>query len=215
MVFKVKDAPLLGANTDEEITEFIDQYVSTAVPDAAFDAEMHNNALLYQQHGHRPSCQKKKMGKEATERLAALDRDKDLSVEQRKRMKTVAEEDGQCRFDYPKPPVKKTWIDYETVKVDGKDVDARVVLEAKKTEWREEAKRAGLSDEATDIRVRKKGMAYLQASKVSIHYKRDPGDPCTNNYNSAMLRCWGANMDLQYCVNARGLLAYVCRCHFN
>ena len=58
-----------------------------------------------------------------------------------------------------------------------------------------------LSDYAEAIALSSKGN--------TIVLKRDPCECNINNYNPAIMKAWGANMDIQYVLNAHACVMYV------
>ena len=46
----IKDAPVYGVNSDEEVCEFIDKYISCSIPSISEDEELHNLVVRCQTH---------------------------------------------------------------------------------------------------------------------------------------------------------------------
>ena len=52
--------------------------------------------------------------------------------------------------------------------------------------------------------------ALKHATKTStIFLKRNCAETCINNYNSQILKCWRANIDLQYVTSPYAAIAYI------
>ena len=54
------DAPKIDENEDSEIIEFIDKYITCALPDETKYPEMSNLVKKVQTHHHATTCRKKK-----------------------------------------------------------------------------------------------------------------------------------------------------------
>ena len=56
----IVDAPKIDENEDSEVVEFIDKYITCALPDATKYPEMSNLVKKVQTHHHTATCRKKK-----------------------------------------------------------------------------------------------------------------------------------------------------------
>ena len=56
----IADAPKIDENEDSEVSEFIDKYITRALPDATKYPEMSNLVKKVQTHHHTATCRKKK-----------------------------------------------------------------------------------------------------------------------------------------------------------
>ena len=56
----IVDAPKIDENEDSEVVEFIDKYITCALPDATKYPEMSNLVKKVQTHHHTTTCRKKK-----------------------------------------------------------------------------------------------------------------------------------------------------------
>lgn len=54
-----KDAPTLDKNTDEEVINFVDKYISCKIPDEETDKELYKLVTSRQKHHHTSTCKKK------------------------------------------------------------------------------------------------------------------------------------------------------------
>ena len=202
--YRVKDAPVLGENSEEEICEFIDKHITTEMPDASIPAQEKLQELVdsVQQHHHRKTCQKKKATKEDKARIAAVEKDPTLPADVKKKTMKHMLADAQCRFHYPRQERPQTRLVYEPLTIGkGKDKikrDPRDVLKEKMADWEREGLEAGMSPEQATMHVRTKRRNFLQSCKITVEYKRSKADLYTNMYNSGILRAWGANMDIQF-----------------
>ena len=62
MVVWVKDAPNLDENTDDEVTEFVDKYISCEIPPES-DTELREIVCSVQTHSHKHTKSCRKTGK--------------------------------------------------------------------------------------------------------------------------------------------------------
>lgn len=60
-IFWIEDAPKFEENSDEEVVEFIDRYVTCEIPDQTEDRELHDIVMAVQQHSknHSKTCKKR------------------------------------------------------------------------------------------------------------------------------------------------------------
>ena len=56
----IVDAPKIDENEDSEVVEFIDKYITCALPDETKHPEMSNLVKRVQTHHHTTTCRKKK-----------------------------------------------------------------------------------------------------------------------------------------------------------
>ena len=175
----IKDAPKFGTDRVEEVVEFIDKYQTCAIPDN--DPELHDLVQL-QSHVHSSSCMRK----------------------------------GSCRFHIPKLPSPATLISTEP-----KEEQDRKT----KVNWA-----YGIFKQINNITMEINSFEnvtlkqLLQIANVSIDdymealhtskrgstvvLKRQPKEMNINNYNSAILKAWKANMDIQYILDAYACVMY-------
>ncbi|XP_071150937.1 uncharacterized protein, partial [Mytilus edulis] len=189
-LFWIKDAPLLDTHDDKTVCDFVDKYVTCDLPDVIVDPELHEIVTHVQQHSknHSKSCAKK---------------------------------GTKCRFNFPRPPSENTFIS-RTPSTTGptvqrsskqthsfaKDVLLRLWntinnanLEHITTENLFTA--AGISQEEFE------SASNILTKRTNITLKRKPADSWINQYNPSLLRCWNANMDLQYITDAYSCVMYI------
>ena len=173
MLLWIKDAPKIGQNDVKKILEFIDNHVSCE------KSSQKSQLINLQVHSHSRTCKKNN--------------------------KPI------CRFNFPIPPM----IETATLEPLPEDTDvesarkhrchwdkiANFLKKFKKDmqdlEFGDFLKELGLSLEDYILAIR----SSLKSKKLFL--KRQPGEVYVNNYNSVILECWRANMDLQY----------ICMCH--
>ncbi|XP_053178284.1 uncharacterized protein LOC128361756 [Scomber japonicus] len=197
-LFWVENAPKIGSNTDQEVIDFIDKYVTCELPPENDD--MHEVVSNVQMHSkkHSKSCKKKRT---------------------------------TCRFNFPRPPSNKTFIckpkteeqqqqdktNIEQQQSNVKTCDA----EAKAKEIMSKVKLALSNEETTfdsvDALFSSIGInqsifekAYqLTTKKTSVIHKRNVNDVWVNQYNKDLLRCWNANLDIQFVCDPYSCVVYI------
>ncbi|XP_062577465.1 uncharacterized protein LOC134239308 [Saccostrea cucullata] len=189
-LYWVENAPKFDEDDEETVCDFIDRYITCALPSENDDSELRRIVLGVQQHSknHSKSCKKK---------------------------------GTDCRFNFPRPPSQRTFItrqceeeekDTETdgkfCKSQAKDILLHVwneVLndenECKTTE--EMFMNMGLSQDLYEKAHR------LLSAKTSTILRRNPDEMWTNQYNSCLLKCWDANMDIQYILDPFSCIVYI------
>ena len=174
-VIWVKDAPRFGIDSDSDVVNFIDQYVTCAKPE---DGKLRELVLLLQEHKHSSYC---KHGK-------------------------------TCHFHFPQPPspitlIAKSDFDQNQLKSAQETLAKvrKVLIDNNNSDTTLEQLlgTAGveLKDYMTALQMSSKGSTVL--------LKRNPDECKVNNYNSAVMLAWQANMDIQYVLNAYACVMYV------
>ncbi|XP_077364609.1 uncharacterized protein LOC144009028 isoform X1 [Festucalex cinctus] len=202
--FWIFNAPLIDKNTDDEVCEFIDKYVTCELPSE--DEALLDIVTSVQEHSkqHTKSCKKKN---------------------------TV------CRFNYPRPASSRTFISRKKTDENDKkqckckvDKDALAKCACKNEEQQESIRAAeimtavktALSDknasfdsvehlfESLGINQETFEDAYQRFSRnTHVVLKRDVKAVWVNPYNKSLLKCWNANMDIQYVIDAYACIVYI------
>ncbi|XP_029976984.1 uncharacterized protein LOC115409845 isoform X4 [Salarias fasciatus] len=203
-LFWVENAPKIGRNTDQEVIDFIDKYVTCDLPPESDD--LHEVVSSVQMHSkkHSKSCKKK---------------------------------GTPCRFNFPRPPSNKTFLckakteqqqqqqqqeqqdnsngaqqqtDVKTT--DPATVAKEIIRKVKVALSNEEATfdsvDALFSSMGIDQSVFEKAM-QLTTKKTSVVLKRNVDDVWVNQYNKDLLRCWNANLDIQFVCDAYACVVYI------
>ncbi|XP_071153509.1 uncharacterized protein [Mytilus edulis] len=189
-LFWIEDAPLLDKADDQTVCDFVDKYVTCELPDNTVDPELHEIVSSVQQHSkhHTKSCKKK---------------------------------GTTCRFHFPRPPSEKTFISRRQSLADPqlkkppqqlKD-HAQSVLHNLWTIINNE----NLGDITTDRLFAAAGITQKDLEDASniltkrntVTLKRSPSDLWINQYNPDLLRCWNANMDIQFITDAYSCVMYI------
>ncbi|XP_048256969.1 uncharacterized protein LOC125382713 [Haliotis rufescens] len=203
-LFWVENAPKVDDDNDESVTSFIDKYVTCDMPSVENDEELFDIVNSVQKHSKRHS-------------------------------KTCKKNGTTCRFNFPRPPSNETFISRaggldnkpkdvvpKTLKQCCEDLfnmkfmsipDAQRIL---KLIWQ------GLTNdeqtfESVDALFSAIGISQdifqlacdTLSKKTNVVMKRNPNDVWVNQYNADLLRCWNANMDIQYIVDAYSCVVYI------
>ena len=181
MLIWLEDAPVYGCSDDNDVTTFIDKIITCKKLDS--DPEL---ALLVnrQIHRHCQTCRKKSK--------------------------------AECRFNFPQPPMKSTTILHPL----GDDVSQTEIRKHKDT-WKNISKHLNGMKEGEDITfdqllinlnfTEQNYHLAIQSSLNSptIFLRRNPNELRVNNYNSACLKAWRANMDIQFALDVYACAAYI------
>ncbi|CAG2215742.1 unnamed protein product [Mytilus edulis] len=189
-LFWIKDAPLLDTHDDKEVCDFVDSYVTCDLPSESADPELHEIVSSVQQHSksHSKSCAKK---------------------------------GTECRFNFPRPPSKNTFISRTSTQsgpsvqkpskqrlVFAKDILLRLWKTVNNTNIENISTQnlfiaAGITQEEFET------ASNVLTKRTTVTIKRKPADIWINQYNPTLLRCWNANMDLQYITDAYSCVMYI------
>ena len=124
---------------------------------------------------------------------------------------------GNCRFNFPKFPIKQTCI----LKAFKNDINSHSLKKYKYNYERilnyfNESKTYPSSIDAFLKELNLKYDDYIlairssiQKKEIEIFFKREPNEVRINNYNISILKAWEANIDLQYITNAYACVMYI------
>ncbi|XP_026113641.1 LOW QUALITY PROTEIN: uncharacterized protein LOC113092282 [Carassius auratus] len=202
-LFWVENAPQVDREDDDEVAAFVDRYVTCEMPPED-ETEMHEIVSTVQQHSkrHAKTCRKKG---------------------------TI------CRFNFPRPPSKNTFItrSRQTDKNEKTTDDGQCESKDKRVNYSKE-----ISKELAESIMKKVRECLLNSDavfdsvdsmfasiginqeifecaynkmtkKTNVVLKRKPSDVWVNQYNKDLLRCWNANMDIQFVVDAYSCIVYI------
>ncbi|KAI8503435.1 hypothetical protein Bbelb_184060 [Branchiostoma belcheri] len=129
-----------------------------------------------------------------------------------------------CRFGFPKPPVKQTFLcgpvalqdltEEDLASLPARKGQAEAVL---KKFWDVLDKKSEPEKCCTDDLLKEAKMTTAQfceafnlmATRKQVVLRREPKDMWVNNYNPHLLRAWNANMDIQYVLDAYSCVRYI------
>ena len=202
-LFWIENAPKIDKNTDEEVIQFIDTYVTCELPSQ--DEPLKDIVTSVQQHSKRHS-------------------------------KTCKKNNTVCRFNFPRPATSSTFIcrssedqclaecscnltPCECVKLESlaekkekKEFAVKILNSVKKALSDENVIFESLEKlfESLGINQAIFEAAYkLVGRKTHVVLQRQIGEVWINQYNKPLLKCWNANMDIQYVVNAYACVVYI------
>ena len=179
----VVGAPKIDENTDNEVTEFIDKYITCSLPDATAYPELNALVNKVQTHHHTTTCRKKK-GVTCRFNAPWPPSEKTLIVRGNENI-------DKTKFSKCKKLVDKVLSNVIQIN------DLSNVTEAEVLE---------LSDVSADEYYN--ALKYIQV-KVSIIYKRKPSEVNTGPYNTVILSLLKSNMNIQFVTGVYAMLTYL------
>ncbi|XP_065926121.1 uncharacterized protein [Magallana gigas] len=189
-LYWVEDAPKLGEDSEERVCEFIDKYVTCSLPPEDAEQELRQTVLSVQQHSknHSKSCRKK---------------------------------GTECRFNFPRPPSERTFIAERCeeeaeclhTSVQMNTAEAKDILLMVWNKVLEDSSASQTTEEIfTDLSLSQEEYEIAHqalTSRTTTILKRDPEEMWTNQYNECLLKCWDANMDIQYVLDPFSCIVYI------
>ncbi|XP_034553964.1 uncharacterized protein LOC117823040 isoform X1 [Notolabrus celidotus] len=209
-LFWIENAPKIDKDSDEEVVAFIDKYVTCELPSE--DEELLDIVKSVQQHSkrHSKTCKKNKtvcrfnFPRPASGRTF-IARGKSLE-DLKKTCKCRVEKTGSLAVCTCKSQIDK---DSEKRMRD----HAADILAAVKKALSDENRSFGSLDELFDslgITQRAFERAYkLFSRNTHVVLKREVNEVWVNQYSKPLLKCWNANMDIQYVVDAYACVVYI------
>ncbi|XP_073696195.1 uncharacterized protein [Garra rufa] len=199
-LFWVENAPQVDRDDDDEVVAFVDQYVTCEMPSEQ-QQEMHEIVSSVQQHSKRHA-------------------------------KTCKKKGTACRFNFPRPPSKNTFItrnnqiddnenatddktkdkNANTSKAISKELAETIMKKVRECLLNSDAVFDSVDSMFASIGINQEifECAYNKMSKkTNVVLKRKPTDIWVNQYNKDLLRCWNANMDIQFVVDAYSCIVYI------
>ncbi|XP_073671989.1 uncharacterized protein [Paramisgurnus dabryanus] len=203
-LFWVENAPQVDRDDDDKVVKFVDQYVTCEMPSE--EDEMYEIVNNVQQHSKRHS-------------------------------KTCKKKGTTCRFNFPRPASKNTFITRSCQNDENEDENQPDnIKRVKKSKKMNNCKQ--IPKEIAEVIVKKVKECLLNTDivfdsvdslfetvginqelfeaaynkmtkKTSVLLKRKPCDIWVNQYNRDLLRCWNANMDIQFVVDAYSCIVYI------
>ena len=202
-LFWIEDAPKLHTNTDADVADFIDSYVTCENPPD--DEELHEIVNSVQTHskGHSKSC--KKGSKEC-------------------RFNFPRPPSAETFVCHPQPENIKS-VDPNMSEKEYDEVIRHNQMEAKRKDIAKELltkvwkfiKESDSKELSTDQLFEKIGITQEQFEEANniitkssnIVLKRNPNETWINQYNKQLLSCWNANMDIQFITDAYACVVYI------
>ncbi|XP_055084859.1 uncharacterized protein LOC117386041 [Periophthalmus magnuspinnatus] len=180
-LFWIENAPKLGVNTDEEVVQFVDKYVTCELPS---DPDLLEKVTSVQQHSKRHSKTCKKNNKvcrfnfprPVSARTFIKQKDPDSEP-------LVTKEEAEFIMSV----LKNAIVDENNLCLSAEELFASL----------------GLSQFTFEQ------VYSVLDGHTHIVLKRDVAETWINNYNEKLLTCWNANMDIQYVVDAWACVVYI------
>ena len=200
MVAWVKNAPKLNENSEEEVIEFVDKYITCEIPPES-DKELHDIVTSVQMHSKRHTKSCRKTGKvcryyfpkppsnntfictptDMTDPIEGNEDDPDYVEAVNKRMSDKKE---------AKETLEKLW----ELLQENEDTETTVT---------EVLNCLGISQSQLEADL------ALVSNRQTIYLKRRIQDQWVNNYNKDLIRCWNGNMDIQYVLDPYACAMYI------
>ncbi|XP_058494640.1 uncharacterized protein LOC131465769 [Solea solea] len=210
-LFWIENAPKIDENTDEEVVQFIDKYVTCELPSQ--DEGLLDIVTSVQQHSkrHSKTCRKNKtvcrfnFPRPASSQTFVCRTTEDEASKNMCQCKNVDVNTNQvictCGKQGQDKPEK---MDKEL---------ASNILKAIKSALSNE----DLTFDTTENLFQSLGInqalfeaAYKRcARKTHVVLKRQPNEVWINQYSKPLLKCWNANLDIQYVVDAYACIVYI------
>lgn len=184
-LFWVEDAPKLLEDGKQAVCDFIDKYVTCSIP--LQDEELHQTVLQVQQHSKKHSKSCRKGGKE-------------------------------CRFNFPRPPSSQTFIsslfednddETEMEKIQAKNILLIIWEKIQNQQLEEGTTTEDLLDSLQLTQDIYEKAHNVVTSKQTVVLKRNPNELWINQYNPYLLKCWDANLDIQFVLDPFSCIVYV------
>ena len=182
MLIWLENAPEFGEDSDNKVTSFIDNIITCEKP-------VHNPELLElvnrQIHRHSHTCRKKFK--------------------------------NESRFNYPQPPMRETVILYPFAE----DEIPASEIRSHKDLWKnvnqylndlKEGIQITFDNLLLDLGITEGDYVLAVRSSINaptVFLKRSPNELRINNYNSACLTAWRANIDIQFVLDVYACTVYI------
>ncbi|XP_062409039.1 uncharacterized protein LOC134100005 [Sardina pilchardus] len=184
-LFWVENAPKIDKESDDEVAQFIDTYITCEIPPKT-DAELYEVVSSVQRHStrHSKTCRKKNTvcrfnfprPPSSCTFITRGGNCEDLSGNDDNTSASTIIKDVKTALTMPDMNFDTADAFFESLGID-----------------------QGLFEKAYNICSKKK----------SVVLKRNPGDIWVNQYNKELLRAWQGNMDIQYVTDAFSVVVYI------
>ncbi|XP_071958642.1 uncharacterized protein [Antedon mediterranea] len=189
MLVWVENAPVFDEDEDKKVIDFVDKYISCAVPCQIVDPEMNEIVTSVQIHSKRHSKSCKKKGTNCRFNFPRQPSERTFVM-------------------------RPTIVDKNSDDNDDGDANkqAQELLTSVKNalaneETYQSAKELFQSLDITQSTYEDANNCITNEEKIVL--KRNPQDAWVNQYNPSLLRAWNANMDIQYITSVYACVTYV------
>ena len=208
MVVWVKNAPILDENTDEEVTNFADKYISCEIPPET-DTELHDIVCSVQTHSqtHTKSC--RKTGKTCRFNFPRPPSNRTFICRGTVVSESHEQDDNPCNDDVVNEQkhdscIEAKKLEQKNAKETLKNVwDLLLDKERQFTTFNDVLEAAGISQDEFEENL------STCTNRQTIYYKRRIEEQWINNYNPHLIRAWNGNMDIQYVMDPYSCVMYI------
>ena len=231
-LFWVKDAPKLIEDDPSAVCNFIDQYVTCKLPSKSDDSELHDIVSSVQQHSknHSKSCKKKgnvcrfNFPRPPSQRTFIStkpetelhEQTSDNAESKRELQRKTAEQKAETESNEQKGDAKIECT-CDSHSIDGEQTH---MAEQEAKELLSKVWNAVLSQDQISTckqlfqklgidQIRYQAAHDIMTRRQCVILKRDPGEVWINQYNPHLLRCWDANMDIQFVLDPFSCIVYI------
>ncbi|XP_029910642.1 uncharacterized protein LOC115361416 [Myripristis murdjan] len=205
-LFWIEGAPQIDKNTDEEVIEFIDRYVTCELP--SDDDTLLDTVSSVQTHSkrHSKSCRKHKttcrfnFPKPVTARTFIC-RMRECKCDKNKKT-------GEAESNSENKPACKCFEDRDRMP---KEFAHKILEDVKKAVERD-VPPASVEDLFRSLRINQEifERAYRRLEKKhKVVYRRGVNEVWVNQYSKKLLKCWNANMDISFVTDAYAVVIYI------
>ncbi|XP_033847315.1 uncharacterized protein LOC117393232 [Periophthalmus magnuspinnatus] len=210
-LFWIEDAPEIGKNTDEEVVQFIDKYITCEIP--TLDHQLAETVTSVQQHSQRHSKTCKKKNTACRFNFPRPVSERTFITKKQKMPKCP-----KCQGDTATNSQEQNKATVECICSQNeqnfmKEEDAMKILTTVKkalldkdnpiTSIQQLFENVGITQE-----VWEKALKCVE-KRMQIVLQRDVNEIWINPYNPLLLKCWNANMDIQYVVDVYACIVYI------
>ncbi|XP_078790066.1 uncharacterized protein LOC105353590 isoform X2 [Oryzias latipes] len=207
VLFWIEGAPRIGKESEEEVAAFIDRYVTCEIPD---DDVLKEIVLAVQQHSrnHTKSC--KKGGTKCRFNFPKTASGRTFVIEDEKIVKCPKCTDPNVKAGEVSKLECICW-----------KIDMKKQIAAEAFDFLTEINRV-VNDDKSEFETLEQIFEYFQIDqeiyeklfrachrRSQVVLKRNKNEIWINPYNKSLLKCWNANMDIQYIVDAFACVVYI------
>ncbi|XP_078795313.1 uncharacterized protein LOC144988623 isoform X2 [Oryzias latipes] len=208
VLFWIEGAPRIGKESEEEVAAFIDKYVTCEIPQD--DEVLREIVLAVQQHSrtHTKSC--KKGGTKCRFNFPKTASGRTFVIEDEKIVKCPKCTDPNVKVGEVSKLECICW-----------KIDMKKQIAAEAFDFLTEINRV-VNDDKSEFETLEQIFEYFQIDqeiyeklfrachrRSQVVLKRNKNEIWINPYNKSLLKCWNANMDIQYIVDAFACVVYI------
>ena len=180
----VEGAPVFEEDSDQTVSDFVSKYITAQLPDPDSQPELYKKVTEVQIHSKNHS------------------------------RTCFRSSSSGCRFGFPKPPARNTFITRPDETVDPLQVQTAKAKLQPLNLLLNEPETASLSLQQLLAKCNLTLHEYEQCLNMinkssAVILKREPKDCWVNGYNPHLLEAWNANIDVSYILNAYSCIMYL------